>query len=73
MSIIAKILSGVLAGVGVWGLGGFAVRTFGNAESAFAAPQVIRLLVGLTCVAVSLVLWLARRPSRNHSHERTDN
>ena len=71
MNIIAKILTGVLAGVGVWGLGGFAVRTFGNGESAFEVPQVIRLLVGLAWVAVSLALWLASRRSRKRSHEHT--
>ena len=61
MNIMMNILRGALAGVGVWGLGGFALRTLGDHESAFAAPQAARLLIGLACVAASLILWRVRR------------
>ena len=71
MNILLNILRGMLAGGGVWGLAGFAVRTFGDHEPPFAEPQLARLLVGLACVTGSLILRRAGRQRLQHERPGT--
>ena len=66
------LLRGFIAGLGVYCLGSFGVRTFIDHEPVLALSPIVRLLVGASCLVASVMFWFRDKRLREaESNERS--